>query len=185
MVSHLVGFGAGARKAEAEKPTKCGGSPMASLLPQLFGQQLTWALVFQRPHWLVVAPDQVLCQLLIEVFQTAERLPIIEISLVISMTTLHLPVVPWRPRRNQLVLDCQSAQFLIKRAFLCIADILVGKLCTVVRLNRLDFEGKYLHQHPQKLDRVFRRMLLKAVDKPYPGTLIDGCPLVQTLVVSD
>lgn len=37
MVSHLVGFGAGARRAEARKPTKCGGplgvliSPPASL----------------------------------------------------------------------------------------------------------------------------------------------------------
>ena len=100
MVSHLVGFGAGARRAEAEKPTKCGGSQAASFLRQLLGQQLYWALVLQRPHWLVVAPDQVLCQLLIEVFQTAERLPIIEISLVVSVAALYLPIVPGRSRRD-------------------------------------------------------------------------------------
>ena len=57
MVSHLVGFGAGARRAEAEKPTKCGGSPTASLLRQLLAQQLPRALVLQRSHRLVIAPD--------------------------------------------------------------------------------------------------------------------------------
>ena len=152
MVSHLGGFGAGARRAEAEKPPKYGGSQAVSFLCQLLSQQLSRALVFQRPHWLVVAPEQVLCQFLIEVLEAAECLPVIEVSLVVSVTALHLSVVPRCPWCDQLVLDPQAAQLLVKRAFLCVTDIFVGKLRTVVRLDCLDFEGKHFYQHPQKLD---------------------------------
>ena len=150
----------------------------ASFHRQLLSQQLSRTLVLQRPHWLVVAPNQVFCQLLVEVLQAAERLPIIEISLVVSVAAFHLPVVPGRPRRDQLVSDPKFPQRLVKWAFLCVTDILVGKLRAVVRLDRLDLERKYLYQHPQKLDRVLRRMLLKTVDKPDPCTLIYRCPLV-------
>ena len=72
----------------------------ASFHRQLLGQQFPWALVLQRPHRLVITPSQVLRQLLVEVLQTAERLPIIEISLVVPVAALYLPVVPGRSRRD-------------------------------------------------------------------------------------
>ena len=122
-----------------------------SLLRLLLSQQLSRTLILQCPHPLVIAPDQVLCQLLVEVLQAVECFPIVEIPLVISVAALHFSVVPWRSRRNLLVGDPKLSQRLIKRSFLCVTDILVGKLCAIVRLDRLDFERKYL-QYPQKFN---------------------------------
>lgn len=166
MALRLVSFGAGARRAEAEKPTNRGGSLVSPLGFKLLYQQLSRALVPQRPHRLVVAPNQMLRQLMIQIINTSEGLPVVEIPLIVPVAPLDLPIMPRRPRRDQLVLDAKPAQLLVKRTLLCLADIFVGKLRPIICLDRLDPEWEYLYQHPKKLHRVLRRMLLKTINKP-------------------
>lgn len=122
------------------------------LCNQLFRQQLLRTPVFQSPHGFAIAPDQVLSQLLIQLIYTSERLPIVKISLVIPMAALNFSIVPQCPRRYQFVRDPQFSQLPVKGTFLCIADVLVGKLCPVVCLHRLDLEGQCLYQQMQELD---------------------------------
>ena len=47
----------------------------------------------------------------------------------------------------------------LKRVCFRIADVLVGKLCAVIRLNRLNPKREHLLQHFQKLHGVFRCIL--------------------------
>ena len=109
---------------EAEKPTNRGASLLRPLFFQLLCQQLSQALVTQRPHWFVVAPDQVLRQLLIQICNAPEGLTVVEVPLVAPAASRDLAIVPRRPWRNQLVLNAESAQLLVKRTFLCFADLI-------------------------------------------------------------
>ena len=74
---------------------------------QLLVENLNRTFVAERSHHLIVAPFKVFFQLFIQFINAAECFPIIEIPLVISVTSLHLAVVPRCPRRYQFVLDVQ------------------------------------------------------------------------------
>ncbi len=99
------------------------------------------------------------------------------------MTPLYLAVVPRRSGRNQLVLHTGVLQSNVKRTEFRIADVLVCKLSSVIRLDRLNLERKYFLKHFEELYRVFRCMLLKPVNKSYSGAFIDCCPLIEMLSV--
>ena len=99
------------------------------------------------------------------------------------MTPLYLAVVPGRSGRNQLVLHAGVLQSDVKRTEFHIADVLVCKLRSVIRLDCLNLERKYFLKHFEELYRVFRCMLLKPVNKSYSGAFVYGCPLVKVLSV--
>ena len=99
------------------------------------------------------------------------------------MTPLYLAVVPRRSGWNQLVLHTGVLQSNVKRTEFRIADVLVCKLRSVIRLDRLNLERKYFLKHFEELHRVFRCMLLKPVNKSYSGAFIDCCPLIEMLSV--
>ena len=99
------------------------------------------------------------------------------------MTPLYLAVVPRRSGRNQLVLHTGVLQSDVKRTEFRIADVLVCKLSSVIRLDCLNLERKYFLKHFEELYRVFRCMLLKPVNKSYSGAFVYGCPLVKVLSV--
>lgn len=99
------------------------------------------------------------------------------------MTPLYLAVVPRCSGRNQLVLHTGVLQNNVKRTEFCIADVLVCKLRSVIRLDCLNLERKYFLKHFEELHRVFRCMLLKAVNESYSGAFVYGCPLVKVLSV--
>ena len=67
-------------------------------------QLLHGAFPAQRPHGLSITPFEMLSELVIQLINVSKPLPIIEISLVVAVAPLHLPVVPRRSRRNQPVL---------------------------------------------------------------------------------
>ena len=71
----------------------------------------------------------------------------------------------------------------VKRTEFRIADVLVFKLRSVIRLDCLNLERKYFLKHFEELHRVFRCMLLKPVNKSYSGAFIDCCPLIEMLSV--
>ena len=102
-----MGFGAGARRAEERRPTNRGSSLLRPLFSQLLYQQRSRTFVLQRPHRLVVTPDQVPRQLLVQILNTPEGLPVVKIFLVGPVASLHLAVVPRRPGRDQLVHDAE------------------------------------------------------------------------------
>ena len=91
--------------------------------------------------------------------------------------------VPRRSGRNQLVLPAGVLQSDVKRTEFHIADGLVCKLSSVIRLDCLNLERKYFLKHFEELHRVFRCMLLKPVNKSYSGAFVYGCPLVKVLSV--
>lgn len=99
------------------------------------------------------------------------------------MTPLYLAVVPRRSGWNQLVLHTGVLQSDVKRTEFRIADVLVCKLRSVIRLDCLNLERKYFLKHFEELHRVFRCMLLKPVNKSYSGAFVYGCPLVKVLSV--
>ena len=99
------------------------------------------------------------------------------------MTPLYLAVVPRRSGWNHLVLHTGVLQSNVKRTEFRIADVLVCKLSSVIRLDRLNLERKYFLKHFEELYRVFRCMLLKPVNKSYSGAFIDCCPLIEMLSV--
>ena len=68
----MVGIGAGARRAEAEVPTKRGVSNLGF---QLFGQQFLGSFVSQGTHGFVVAPNQDAVQAFGSVLPRCERFP--------------------------------------------------------------------------------------------------------------
>lgn len=88
-----------------------------------------------------------------------------------------------RSGRNQLVLPAGVLQSDVKRTEFRIADVLVCKLRPVIRLDRLNLEGKYFLKHFEELYRVFRCIFLKPVNKSYPGAFVYSCPLVKVLFV--
>ena len=94
------------------------------------------------------------------------------------MTPLYLAVVPRRSGWDQLVLHAGVLQSNVKRTEFRIADILVCKLSSVIRLDCLNLERKYFLKHFEELHRVFRCTLLKPVNKSYPGAFVYGYPLV-------
>ena len=93
------------------------------------------------------------------------------------MTPLYLAVVPGRSGWDQLVLHTGVLQSNVKQTEFRIADVLVCKLRPVIRLDRLNLEGKYFLKHFEELYRVFRCMLLKPVNKSYSGAFVYDCPL--------
>ena len=99
------------------------------------------------------------------------------------MTPLYLAVVPRRSGWNHLVLHTGVLQSNVKRTKFRIADVLVCKLSPIIRLDRLNLERKYFLKHFEELYRVFRCILLKPVNKSYPGAFVYGCPLVKVLFV--
>lgn len=157
--------------------------PRPSDRSQLFTQQFNRTFVAKCAHRLAVAPVQMLFQLTVQIIYTGKLLPIIEIPLAISVAPFYLTVVPRSPGWNENMFDLCFLQSNVKRTHLCFADILVGELRPVVRLDSLDREWKRLLQHPEKLHRILRCMLLKAIHKTHSGTFINGCPLVQMLAV--
>ena len=68
---------------------------------QLFVENLNRAFIAKRSHHFVVAPFKVFFQFFIQFFNAAECFPIIKISLVVSVTAFHFPVMPRRSRRYQ------------------------------------------------------------------------------------
>lgn len=84
---------------------------------KLLPQQLNRTFPAECPHCLVIAPDQVFRKLTVEFFKTAEMLPVVKISLVISVASLYFSIVPWCPRRYQLMLYTCIFKHCIKGAF--------------------------------------------------------------------
>ena len=117
-------------------------------------------------------------ELSVQVFYTCKLFPVVKIALVVSMTPLHLAVVPGRSGWDQLVLHAGVLQSNVKRTQFRIADVLVCKLRPVIRLDCLNLERKYFLKHFEELYRVFRCMLLKPVNKTYSGAFVYGCPSV-------
>lgn len=99
------------------------------------------------------------------------------------MPPLYLAIVPRRSGWDQIVLHTGVLQSDVKRTEFRIADVLVCKLRSVIRLDRLNLERKYFLKHFEELHRVFRCMLLKPVNKSYSGAFVYDCPLVKVLSV--
>ena len=99
------------------------------------------------------------------------------------MAALYLTVVPGRSGWDQLVQDSSIFQCNIKGTFLRFADVFVGEFRTIVCLDCLNLKWKRFLKHFEEFYGVFRGMLLKTIDKPYSGTFVDSCPLVQVLSI--
>ena len=56
-------------------------------------------------------------ELAVKFIERTEMLPIIEISLIISVTSLHLTIMPRRSRRYQLMFYPCISEYCIKRTF--------------------------------------------------------------------
>ena len=151
---------------------------------EFLSKKLNRTLSAECPHCLVIAPHKMLCKFLVKLIKTFEMLPIVEVSLIVSMASFNLAVVPRRSRRYQLMLHTRLAKYGIKRTFLILAYVLVSKLCAVVGLNRLYFKWKYFLQHSEKLNRIFRSMLIKPINKTDSCAFIDRRPLIQMLSVT-
>lgn len=98
--------------------------------------------------------------------------------LVFPVAALHFLVVPRSPGWDQLMPDPRRIQRGIEGAILGLADILVGELRAIIRLDGLDWEQKRFSGYFQEFYRVLRRMLLETAHKPNPGALINRRPLV-------
>ena len=133
------------------------------LCREFFLKYLYWTFSSEGYHCLVVAPNQMFFGFLIELINTSKGFPVIKIPLVISVTSLYLSVMPRRPRWYQNMLYSHFLQCFLKWAFICFADVFVGKLCSVICLYCSYLKRKYFYKHFQKLYRVLGRMLFKAV----------------------
>ena len=76
--------------------------------PYVVCQLFHRALAFKYSHRLVICPFQVFCRLFIRFFCFSEIFPIIEISLIHSMTSFHFSVVPrcswfYQPNRKRII----------------------------------------------------------------------------------
>ena len=120
---------------------------------------------------------------MIELIKAAEMLPVIEISLVISMAPFDFSIMPRRSRWYQLMFHTCLAKYCIKWTFLFIAYVFVGKFCSVVCLYRLYLKWKRFLQHFEKFDSILGSVLLKAVYEADTSTFIYRRPLVQMLAV--
>ena len=150
---------------------------------KLFLQQLNRTFPAEC-HCLMISPSQVLRNIVVEFFKTAEMLPVIKISLVISVTSLYFSILPWCHRRYQLMLYTCIFERCIKRTFRIITYVFVCEFCSVVCLNCLYLEGKFFLQHIEKLHCIFRCVLFKAIYEPISGTFIYCRPLIQMFAVS-
>ena len=84
-------------------------------------------------------------QLLFEIFKRIELPHSIELLIILSVTALHLAVVPGRKRPDQLMPDSQLLQCAFKQGGLrFLAVQAVCKLRAVVCLDALDSIGKLL-----------------------------------------
>ena len=128
----------------------------------LLPQKLNRTFPAECAHCLVVAPDQMLRKLSIKFFKTAEMLPVIEISLVITVTSLYFTVMPRCSRRYQLMLYPYISEYGIKRAFRIVTYVFIGELCPVVSLYCPDLEGELFLKKLEKLYCIFRCMLLSS-----------------------
>ena len=137
------GFWAGARRAEGKKPPYAAAD---CLRGELLFQKLWRALVSKCPHRFVVAPDQMLGQLPIQILHAAKAFPIIEIPLVVSVASFYFPIMPRCSRRDQLMPDPQPAKLFVEWAFLCFTDVFVGKFSSVICLDSLNSERKRFYQ---------------------------------------
>ena len=144
MVSRMGAF-------EPEPVGRRGESPHTRrstvLCCELLLQKLRRALVPKCPHRFVVAPDQMLRQLPIQILHAAKAFPSVEIPLVVSMASFNFSIMPRRSRRNQFVCDPKFPKCFIKRTFLCFTDILVGEFRSVISLDCLNSEWENFYQH--------------------------------------
>ena len=66
---------------------------------QLLLEKLDRTFPAEGAHGLVVAPFEVLFEFFVQLFYAAEMLPIVEISLIVAVTSLNFSVVPRCSRR--------------------------------------------------------------------------------------
>ena len=111
---------------------------------------------------MVVAPNQMFFGFLIELINTSKGFPVIKIPLVISVTSLYLSVVPRRPRWYQNMLYSHFLQCFLKWAFICFADVFVGKLCSVICLYCSYLKRKYFLQAISKTLQSSRAYALQS-----------------------
>ncbi len=132
---------------------------------QFFLDKLDRAFAVERSHGFVIAPKQVIFEFFVQFFNTSELLPIIEITLVVPMTSLNLAIVPRCSRGDENVLDPQCRQSLVKWTKLGVTDEFVCKFGAVICLNGLYFERKCFYKHFQEAHTVLWCMLFEAIYK--------------------
>ena len=150
---------------------------------QLFFQKLQRTFPAKRSHRLAVAPGKVYFQFFIQFLHIRELLPIVKVPLVIPVPALYFAVVPRCTGQDQLKGNTCRFQRNIKGTFFCVTDVFVGEFRTIVCLDCLNLKWKRFLKHFEEFYGVFRGMFLRSIDKPYSGTFVDSCPLVQVLSI--
>ena len=74
--------------------------------------------------------------------------------------------------------NIQRLKQLAQRTLLYFADVFVGKLRAVVRLDTLNPERKRFLQSLEEVYRVGGGVFFISVDKTNTSTFINGCPLI-------
>ena len=68
-----------------------------------FFSNISISFFFQRLRRLILTPNQVFCRFCVRFFCATKCLPIIKVPLVIPAAPLNISIVPWHPRRYQLM----------------------------------------------------------------------------------
>ena len=129
-------------RSETEKTGKNGGSSREFLC-----QKQLCAFPSKRSHSFTIVPLQVVFELPVQILYAREGFPVIEISLIVPMTSIYFAIVPRRSGRYQLMGYFQYLKRSIERAYYIIAEKSIGEFCSVICLYCLSFKRKRLDQH--------------------------------------
>lgn len=92
----------GVKRSGTEKAGKNGGSGR-----ELLRQELLCTFPSKSSHPLTVAPFQVVFEFPVQILYACEGFPVVEISLIVSMTSFYFSILPRRSGRYQLVVFFQ------------------------------------------------------------------------------
>lgn len=76
---------------------------------------------------------------------------LVETSVVVSVTTFDLAIMPWCSWSNQLVFNTQFLTKQVQRMNL-FGLLEMSKLKTIIRLNDVGFVAKVFHSHFEELN---------------------------------
>ena len=112
----------------------------------------------------------------------------IEFFVVLAVRAFDLAVVPWSVGTDELVVDAQFFQGLLKKGLAVSAAGVqaVGKFKAVVSLNALNSEGEFLHYMAEKDGGGIGVMLLEGFQVAETGELVQTGILIplRTLLLS-
>ena len=104
----------------------------------------------------------------------------IELFIIFAVTALHLAIVPWSERTDQLVTDSQLSQSFFKKSSLFRSRGVepIGKFRAVVRLNTLNGKGEFSDAVPDELSGRIGAVLLECLQIPKTAVFIQKGVLV-------